>query len=87
MGEERDMTSEPPKARRFRRGDVVRSDDGRLGVVVMVNVQRGFPPERVELYLDMPDEGIGIRSPELLTLSNGAASVAEARRLGLRGLG
>ena len=71
----------------FKRGDVVRSTDGRaLGVVLFVEDMGEFKPGLVELHVDMPGQGVGIWNADTAVLSNDPASVEEARRLGLRGL-
>src|SRR2546421_4384956 len=70
---------------RFKKGDVVRSRDGEaFGVVLHVGRYWDTPP-KYELQVDMP-EGVGIWEPWAAVLSNDPVSVAEAKRLGLRGL-
>jgi hypothetical protein len=70
----------------FRRGDVVRSRDGRhFGVVVHVEPFDG-PPAGVELLVDEAQQGIGTWPAVEAVLSNDPDSIARARRLRLRGL-
>ena len=74
------------EVRPFRRGDVVRDGTGRhFGVVVHVELFEG-PPDPVQLLVDEPDQGIGTWPAAMAILSNDPESIAEARRLRLRGL-
>ncbi len=71
----------------FRPGDIVRSRrDGRyFGVVVMVDQYWDDPP-RYQLYVDAPDH-LGVWPLEATVLADDDPElVAEAKRLGLRGL-
>jgi hypothetical protein len=72
--------------RPFRRGDVVRDRTGRhFGVVVHVERFDG-PADPVELLVDEPGQGVGTWPAAMAVLSNDPDSIAEARRLRLRGL-
>lgn len=75
----------------FEPGDIVRRRDGAtIGVVLgVVNYSSDDSP-RYELHVDAavdgrPD-GVGCWDPWIAVISNDAEAVAEARRLGLRGL-
>lgn len=70
----------------FKRGDVVRSSDGSVLGVVLAVAHYTDDPAAYELHVDVRGEGVGIWPPNEAVLANDAASVAEARRLGLRGL-
>jgi hypothetical protein len=71
----------PRRAGEFRPGDVVRSRDGAsIGTVLHVEYFNAPP---VELHVDEPDKGVGTWPADQAVLSNDAASVAEAKRLGL----
>ena len=73
-----------PSSRRageFRPGDVVRSKDGAsIGTVLHVEYFNAPP---VELHVDEPGKGVGTWPAHQAVLSNDAASVAEAKTLGL----
>jgi hypothetical protein len=81
------MSREGQLATGFRPGDVVRdAEDGSfIGVVVTVELYRENP-DRYELHVDMPDQGIGIWDPSLAVHADDPESLAEARRHQLRGL-
>lgn len=72
---------EPP----FRPGDVVRTKDtGVLGVVLDVHYLCDRWTCQWHFEVDTPGDGVGIWTPEQLSKSNDAASIAEAKKLGLR---
>jgi len=69
----------------FRRGDLVRSTSGHfIGVVVSI-INYGDDVARWELFVDGED-GIGVCEPWRVVVSNDAESIAQAKRLELRGL-
>ena len=75
----------------FLPGDVVRSRDGRLiGVVLTVQDSSSDDTPEWELHVDAAEDGerqgVGIWSPQDTVTSNDPESIAEARRLGLRGI-
>jgi hypothetical protein len=79
------MTERQPGAGRFRRGDVVRSKEGRpVGVVLHEECLEDGGAFIRRIHALSPGRTVAVWAPEELSKSNDADSVQEAERLGLR---